>query len=246
MNFFNQATKDACDTAFVKMLIKNCLAFRISEDKYTTNFVSMLTNGRYEPPHRRAIPGLIDKIYDLEREKFKAEVNNTPGTYIVDGWSSVTSESVFAAIFATPDQWNLVNAHSLEGSTVEDLLPACVKDIEALKSYKAEVIGICCDNCNAMVSLRSNLRLKHFPELLVYGCTAHLADLALEKLTKFCPNYKSLESLVWDVQKSFRVGKIRSKLAGFNGLMPILPPATRFHYLVDMMENYQHNLTAYK
>ena len=169
-------------------------------------------------------------------------MQNKCGAYMIDGCTSVTTENT---IFATPVEWNLVQAHNVESGTVADVLPKTRDDILTMQSVNAEVVAFCSDNCNTMLKLRNEIA-SHFPETLVFGCTAHLGDLSLEKLTTFCNTWKNLESQVWEVQKAFRVPKIRRKLKVYNGLSPLMPPTTRFHYLVDMLLNYQANRTAYK
>ena len=210
---------------YARLCIKTNISFRIAEDPEMVKFIGALTGERYKPPYRRSIPHLIKKIYDIEWSKFATGIRNKFGTYILDGWTSVTSENVLATIFATPLEWNLVQAHSLDSSTVDDILPKALGDINMLKSMQAEIVAFCCDNCNTMLSLRNEV-LKYYPDMLVFGCTAHLADLALEKLTICCPGWSNLEGHIWEVQKAFRVPKVRRKLLQYKGKNPVLPAAT--------------------
>ena len=84
------------------------------------------------------------------------------------------------------------------------------------------------------------------PNLLVFGCSCHLIDLVLEKLVENNKSWKQIEDDVWAIQKAFRIPRMRTALKPMGGSVPLLPADTRFHYLVDMLENFISNLTPYR
>ena len=247
VNWITDTVKHNLDCMFIRSWIRNGFSFRSMSESTLRKSFDMLTGGNYCLPHRNRFPALLEEIYLQERQEMKREISNRFGTIMLDGWTPTQANGILTSVFASPDQWHLLHSREVDenGSNASDVAEYVRLQLAEVRSCGGCCVAVVCDNASNMVLMREQLS-QDMPHLAIFGCSAHLFDLVMEKFSNL-EKWKSLISSVEDIQKCFRVHKVRAAFMKLPGAKaPILPAATRFHSAVDMPENFHSNRPSYR
>ena len=211
----------------------------INESEMSTA-IRMLTGGSYKLQNRNQLPKLVNEIFEVEREEMFKEFSRKYGTLMLDGWTTISNVTpgIVSTLFATPASWHLLDSKIVDdqGSSAQVLLPNLLNNLNSVEANGGKIVAFVSDNEKKMVLLREML-LEQRPEMAVFGCSAHLMDLVLEKFVKTCPKWSTFVDRVLDIQIQFRVHRFKFALMKNKGaLAPIKPAETRFHSNVDVVE----------
>ena len=236
--------KEEIDVNVAKFFFSENISFVAAEGDEFKKLCEVLRPG-YKPPNRKIIGGrLLDHVYDEviadTKEKMKAK-----DTVILtqDGWSSVTNDAVIAHSFYDGKTNYLLNVKDTGSNkkTAEycfELLDEAISEIK--DKYDKSVFGICTDNEAKMKKLR-NLVKQKYPQVVVYGCSAHYANLLEDDVT----NSQVMKHLI-EIQKYFRnVHRAHGLLKEKGGCMPQIPNETRWNSSVDCLKTFIKNHSYY-
>jgi hypothetical protein len=234
------ATAARLDTTIAEFFYSCKLPFNAVEHQSFKNLVHELRPG-YEPPGRRALGG---KLLDDEVAKLKKTLADDLGgksvALIQDGWSDVHNSPVIGSVVHTGEKAFFIS--SKECDAVKKTARYCanvakevIKEIEA--EYGCHVRAFVCDNERKMDATRAILE-KEVPELITYGCNAHLLNLVGQDITP-----SALLSDVITVQKYFRNHHVPNRLLReqSGSVKPQLPCATRWNSNIGCFETFLRN-----
>lgn len=199
----------------------------------------------YTPPSRKQIGGrLLDTVHEEIVQEIRAKLTEKETIVLTqDGWSSVTNDPIIAHTFNDGKENYLLNIKDT-GSNKKtaqfcfELMDEAIQDIQ--QRFGKDVFGVCTDNEAKMKKLRDLVLLK-YPDMIVYGCSAHYANLLEGDIT----NSEIIKHIV-EIQKYFRnVHKAHGLLKEKGGCMPQLPNETRWNSVVDCLETFVKNHCLY-
>ncbi|XP_054710424.1 uncharacterized protein LOC129220108 [Uloborus diversus] len=236
--------KQNLDKSVARFFYANNIAFNVSSNVEFKKMVEDLRPG-YVPPNRHQLSGkLLDEACDDIENCLKKElVDEAALTLILDGWSSVKNDPIFACSIHTGVKSYLFKAMDCgsEKKTAEFCANFAKETLEEVEiKYNKKVFAICTDNENKMTAMGNQIQETH-QSLLIYGCSAHMLNLCVKDII---PN--SLIKHVLEVQKYFRNkhnahGWLKEK----NGLMPQIPNDTRWNSQDECLRTFIINFHKY-
>ena len=175
------------DKQVARFVFSENIPFKSVEGEEFVKLCGLLRPG-YKPPTCRKISGqLLDTIYEECENEVTARVEASTGLLILtqDGWSSCSNDPIIGHCF-TDGKTSFLHSLIDSGSTINtaeycfDLLDQAITEIET--KYNKKVFGICTDNENKM-KVRKLVNEK-YPEIIVYGCSAHYECLLLKDIKR--------------------------------------------------------------
>ncbi len=204
---YRQAENLDIDKQVARFFFYENVPFESIEGKEFVELCGELRPG-YKPPTLRKLTGqLLDTIYEECENDFIARVEASTGLLILtqDGWSSCSNDPIIGHCFT---DGNTSFLHSLidSGSTKNtaeycfDLLDQAITEIET--KYNKKVFGICTDHENKM-KVRKLVNEK-YPEIIVYGCSAHYESLLLNDMKREAPRLTDQKRVYGEALKKFQ------------------------------------------
>lgn len=237
--------KNDLDKNVAKFFYANNIAFNVAQN---TEFKKMVQNLRpgYVPPNRNQLAGnLLDDVYNDIEVNLKEELKEATITLILDGWSNIKNDPIFACSIHTGNKSYLFKAVDCgaEKKTSGYCATFAKEAIDEIKkTYEKNVFAICTDNENKMNAMSSILKSsENFPDLLTYGCAAHLLNLCAKEVMP-----TTLMKQIVEMQKYFKNkhnahGWLREK----GGLMPQIPNDTRWNSQEECLKTFISNFHKY-
>ena len=139
----------------------------------------------YKPPNSKAIGGvLLDEVYNELKCGAKDILNGCLVSLCVDGWSNVSSDSVMGMSVQHKDKVFLVRSVDASGNKntgefLRDKTKEVIVDVQT--EYQCKIVSIVTDNAENMKKMRS-LVVSNYPEIIAYGCGAHMLNLLAKDL----------------------------------------------------------------
>ena len=232
------------DNKLAKYIFSENISFRSVEGEQFLNFCEAMRPG-YKPPNRKILASkLLDEVHDQVIAEMKEKIARKEVLVLSqDGWSSVRNDPIIAHSFNDGKYNYLLNIKDTgsEKKTAQfcfQLLDDAIQEIQ--RDLGKTVFGVCTDNEAKMKSLRQLVK-RSYPDILVYGCGAHYANLLEEDVN----NTQVLKHVV-EIQKYFRnVHKAHGMLKEKGGCMSQLPNATRWNSIVSCLETFIKNYHTY-
>lgn len=219
------------------------LPFNTVEDKEFREFIALLRPA-YKPPSKYEISGkLLDNAYDNMLMSLNDAISGKKVTIMQDGWSTVQNDPVIVHAISDGTRTVFLNAVP-SGDNLKDAT-FCLKLLKeamrfAEEKFKVKIVACVTDNCSTMRLLREKLEQIE-PDILVYGCNAHLLNLIGRDLSKV-----ELTDRIKTVQKFYRNHHMESaSMKLLKGKRPVLPCDTRWSSQIEMYKNYQENHAKY-
>lgn len=236
--------KKQIDEQLARFIFSQNIPFVAVEGHQFAKFCEEMRPG-YKPPNRKAMSGrLLDTIHEEVLGEIKDEVSFKDTLVLTqDGWSSVHNDPIIAHCFNDGKKnflLNIIDTGSAKktGPFCFQLLDDAIQEIK--RDFDKTVFAVCTDNENKMKNARTLIKRK-YPDLLIYGCAAHYANLMQEDVT----NDDVLKHIV-AIQKYFRgTHKAHGMLKEKGGCMPQLPNETRWNSQVDCLETFVKNHPHY-
>lgn len=232
------------DKSIAKFFYANNIPFNVSKNAEFKKMIENLRPG-YIPPNRDQLSGnLLDEVHEDIEECLKKELLDEAAlTLILDGWSNIKNDPIFACSIHTGMKSYFLKALDCgsEKKSAEFCAAFAKKMLNEIeKTYNKEVFAICTDNEYKMNAMR-NLVKETYPNLLVYGCSAHILNLCVKEIIP-----SSVIKHVIEVQKYFRNkhnahGWVKEK----NGLMPQIPIDTRWNSQDECLKTFITNFHKY-
>ena len=244
---------------FARSVVSCGFPFSCVENEHFKKFSELVG---FTLPTRKTLVDNINTLYEEQIKIDNAMLKSNYGTVVCDGWSK-HQKGITSSVFCTTKKEVYVSSQPItsDGANAQVLtkiVSDAVGKVEDVEGMNAKVVGFVSDSCNTMKSVRANLAVQ-FPGLAVFGCSAHAWDLELEVLGNL-PYFVDILAKILEVQKAFRTLALATALLECpeidaedeNGKMikkrphaSILPPKTRWHRHVDVIENYFHNWPFY-
>ena len=232
--------KEDIDTQLAKFIFSENIPFMAVEGEQFQTFCEVMRPG-YKPPNRKILGGrLLDKVNEEVVSLTKEKITSKDSlTLTQDGWSSVQNDPVIAHSFYDGKNNHLLNLKDCGSNkkTAEfcfDMLDEAIKEIRM--KYNKDVFAICTDNEAKMKKLRSLVERK-YPMMVVYGCSAHYANLLEQDVV----NTRVMKHIV-EIQKYFRnVHRAHGLLKERSGCMPQIPNDTCWNSSVDCLQTFIKN-----
>ena len=202
-----------------------------------------LIGNTYSTPTRKTLTNtFLPAVYKAEVTSQVEELAGSRGTLLIDGWSA-HSTGLAASCFANKQVANFIDAFPFDeaGQTAAVYMDALDKSYETITNTSAKVVGYCSDNCNTMLAVRSQFEEAH-PDILCYGCSDHLINLEAKDFVLELNLSTTIERIT-AIQRVFKSHlKFRVALVKEGGKIPSIPGETRWHFTVDMVENFTENI----
>lgn len=236
--------KDQLDKQFARFIFSENISFRSVESEQLVKLFDIMRPG-YKPPNREILAGrLLDEIHEEVLTEVKEKVGYQDTLVLTqDGWSSVKNDPIIAHSFYDGKENYLLNIEDTgsEKKTAQfcfELLDNAIQEIK--RNFGKTVFAVCTDNENKMKRLRELVKEK-YPEIVVYGCAAHYANLLEHDVS----NSNIMKHII-EVQKYFRNNhKAHGMLKEEGGCMPQLPNDTRWNTVVDCLTTFIKNYHRY-
>ena len=233
-------TKSELEEEIAKTFYACNIPFNVASHPQFKIMIEKLCPG-YQPPTRQALAGdLLNKISDTITTKMKSDIQGQTVTLIQDGWSDIHNTPVIASSIHTGDKSYFLSAVDTGANKkTKDYCASLANEfiIETSEKFNCSVQGLVTDNEKKMESTRAAVKETH-PNIVVYGCGAHWANLLAQELT---PS-KVMCQLV-EISKYFRNHHIPGALlADIEGsVKPQLPNDTRWSSQLNCLDTYIRN-----
>jgi hypothetical protein len=164
---------------------KNSLPHSLIEDKYFKNALEIIKNNKTINLNKKNLRDviLIESEKINEELLINFELNKTPITLAIDGWTNVRSNKVTNLILIVEgiSYYYASIENENNKNNVEWLAPQLEEKIKYLYSKKINIIAIVADNENLMKAISKKLKIK-FPVLIDVPCAAHIIQLCFKKI----------------------------------------------------------------
>ena len=180
----NPTRQHESDILVTRYFIATNTPFNAASNKHLAKLVQFLRPGTTVPDRRRIGGELLDEIYASEQTKVKRMVSGSNVTLAIDGWSTLTNESVLGVSFYHCGKCYLVKTMSTigESHTTEYLVQVTCEQMEHVrKEFEVNVTSVVTDNAANMNAMRRELALVH-----TYGCHSHIANLLSKDFCRPC------------------------------------------------------------
>lgn len=237
-------TKENIDLLVVKFIYGSNLPFSIVDQPSFRALLEAL-RPNYTPPERRRLAGsLLDTVHRELHESVRECLNGSISSLIEDGWSNVRNEPVLATCIQFNGRIYFLRA--VDTGASEKNAEYCAQVARdsirmAEEEFGTRIGALVTDNAYVMESARNLLHETH-PNVLVYGCSAHIASLLAADISP----HVIIENIKI-VQKYFKnhhqPGGLLRECSG--ALKPVIPCATRWGTQLQTVENFLHNHVHY-
>lgn len=236
--------KRSIDKAVSMFFYAANIPFNVAELDNFKHMIQILRPG-YKPPSAKDISGrLLDAAVQQVDVELEQKVRNCSLTLTLDGWSSVKNDPIQAITIHTGIESFLLQAYDA-GSQKKDskqcasLIEAAIN--ECCEKLHSKVFAIVTDNENKMGKMWDILK-KKYPDLITYGCSAHLLNLVERDVTP-----KTIMCHIVEINKYFRnVHQAHGWLVEQGGHMPQLPNDTRWNSHLDSVRSFMLNYHKYR
>lgn len=199
----------------------------------------------YSPPGRKIVGGrLLDDVYEGVMTETKEKIEGKQFLILTqDGWSSIHNDAVIAHSFSDGKTNYLLNVRDTGANkkTAEfcyTLIDEAITEIKA--KFGKDVFAVVTDNEAKMKKMRELVELRH-PDIIVYGCSAHYANLLEESVTT-----ADVMKHIVAIHKYFRnVHQAHGLLKELGGCQPQIPNDTRWNSIVDCLQTFLRNHALY-
>jgi hypothetical protein len=219
-------------------LLLHCLA--LLRWQVIKNFCKLLRPG-YVPAERHDIAGpILDKLYEVERERTVLVLHGVMATLAIDGWSNINNDPVIGIAIAAVGKSYLVDTVDTTGqSHTADYLLQVTKDSisKAENDFGIHIGSVVTDGASNMVSMRNQLSQDR--AVFTYGCQPHQINLLSKDIQKH--NSVVTEKILAVVKYFRNVQAATAMLKDRNLPKPPLPAETRWNTLKDTLEYYDKN-----
>ena len=237
--------KGELDLQIAKFFYACNIPFNVAEHTEFLKTIKLLRPG-YSPPNRKTISGdLLDKVSEEMHGKMKKELDGKTATLVQDGWSNCHNDPVIASSVQSGGKTFFLDSYDTGSmpKTAENCKSLCEESIERTKQkYNCTIRTVVTDNARNMNKMRDALKQDH-PDIIVYGCSAHLLNLLGEDITP-----SNVIKHAKDVNKYFR--NHHRPCAWLNeigeSVKPQLPGDTRWKSQLTCLESFVKNRRFYQ
>lgn len=246
-NFLIKTTekeKHKLDLQVARFIFSTNSPFRHVEHPEFKKLLVMMRPG-YCPPNRKKIANeLLDEIYSQISNQTKKQLENKVVCMSQDGWSNIRNESIICVSVTEVMEKCVHLCHTIDtqdnSHTAEYLLQLAVESIKACQDFKCIVRSFVTDNAANMAKMRNELSKRDdlgLPDILTYGCSAHILNLLAQDL-----EFPDLKCKIKKVIKYFRNTHFAaSKYKQAGGKALVLPQDVRWNTLCNCLESYIDN-----
>ena len=234
--------KEDLDEQVARMVFATNSAFRSVDHPEFVKMATLLRPG-YRPPSRKAVAGsLLNSVHSSELERCKAAIEGKTVCLSLDGWSNISNDPIVCSSLTTSEGLTVLadtvdtSGHSHTGEYLAELADTAITKAE--EKFDVKVGSCVTDNAGNVRKMREELEIKR-PNIITYGCSAHVLNLLSLDFQKQALNVKEhvIQICKFFKNNHFAAAQMKSS----NAKKMVLPQDVRWNSLADCLESFIKN-----
>lgn len=254
-NAEKESDKNNIDEILTKWIINDNQSFRVVENKFFLQFVSLLNNN-YKLLNRKNIALNIDTLYDKKFNDIKTMLSKIDSkfSFSFDIWSSIKRHSYLGLKIHYLDENFIYNSYTIDFYHITvshsgENLSQIISDI--LKKFGINNIkSMICDNATNNLKCYEYLKKNNFKNINFVGCLAHVLNLIIKNGPfKNISSIIKIRSIVIKIHYSPKMTQSLEVLAQTNFLTYytlVLDVSTRWNSTYLMIDSFIKNEKLFK